>query len=66
MVALDWVDFKNVTSGIFISSVKLCHKILHWKKLDVNVYHLPLLPQCRVIAFVNSKFQYGMKIYKSS
>ena len=24
MVALDWVDLKNVTSGIFISSVTGC------------------------------------------
>ena len=28
-----------------------------------DLYHLPLLPQCRVRAFVYSKFQYGMNIY---
>ena len=42
----------------------------HWKKLEVDLtqdrsrqlqdigpYHLPLLPQCRVTAFVHLKFQ---------
>ena len=44
---------------------------MHWKKLEVNLtqnglpqlqdlYHLPLLPQCRVTVFVYSRFQYGM------
>ena len=44
---------------------------IYWEKLEVNLtqnglpqlqdlYHFPLLPQCRVRAFVHSKFQYGM------
>jgi len=27
-----------------------------------DLYHLPLLPQCRVRAFLYSKFKYGMNI----
>ena len=45
----------------------------HWKKLEVNLtqnvlpqsqdlYHLPLLQQCRVTTFVYSKFQYDINI----
>ena len=48
-------------------------EIVPLEKLEVNLtqnglpqfqdlYRLPLLPQCRVTAFVHSKFQYGMNI----
>ena len=60
-----WLQFVGIHDHMY-----LVHDNLHWKKTRTqnglpqlqDLYHFPVLPQCRVIAFVYSKFQYGMNI----